>query len=260
MCPTGDAKRVTLAPPAPLVAPSREPVDDRGTTGEGASRPNSPSAARSGARPGPTRQRRRSWGGELTRWLAAGALVVVLTPPLLAGSLIAAIYWQARTDQARPVEAIVILGTAQFNGRPGAVLRARLDRALSLYEGGSAPLLVVTGGRQPGDRFTEAEAARDYLIERGVQPAAILMENEGRNTWESMRGVAALLSEQGLSRVLFVSDGFHLFRVKLMARDLGLAAFAAPASDSPIRRGSAGEFSYVLREAAAVVAYVWRSR
>ena len=174
--------------------------------------------------------------------------------------LIVAIYWQARTDQTRPVDAIVVLGTAQFNGRPGPVLRARLERALEVYEAGYAPLIVVTGGRAPGDRFTEAEAARDYLIERGVPPAAILLENEGRDSWQSMRGVAALLAERGRGRVLLVSDGFHLFRVKLMARDLGLTAFAAPAPGSPIRPGGAGEFSYVLREAAGVVVHVWRTR
>ncbi len=187
-------------------------------------------------------------------------LFAVLAPTLLGVSLVAAIYWQARSDQTRPVDAIVVLGTAQFNGRPGSVLRARLDRAIEAYDAGAAPYVVATGGRAPGDAVTEAEAARDYLLEQGVPAEAILMENAGRDTWGSMQGVAALLRDLGLQRVLLVSDGFHLLRVKLMARDLGLTPFASPAPDSPIRRGGPGEFSYVLREAAAIVVHQWRTR
>ncbi|MDP9365487.1 MAG: YdcF family protein [Chloroflexota bacterium] len=190
----------------------------------------------------------------------ATAVFLVLGTGLLGVSLVGAIYWQARADQARPVDAIVVLGTAQFNGRPGRVLQARLDRALAAYERGLAPRLVVTGGRAPGDVFTEAEAARDYLLQRGVPEEAILLENEGRDSWGSMQGVASLLGDLGQRRVLLVSDGFHLFRVKLMARDLGLVPFGAAAPNSPIRQGGPGEFSYVLREAAAVVVHLWWTR
>jgi len=189
-----------------------------------------------------------------------GLLFTVAAVALVGVTLVVAIYRQARTDQARPVDAIVVLGTAQFNGRPGPVLRARLDRALAVHEAGYAPLIVVTGGRAPGDQFTEAEAARDYLVERGVPPEAILLENEGRDSWESMRGVAALLAARDRPRVLLVSDGFHLLRLKLMARDLGLAGFASPAPDSPIRRGGPTELSYVLREAVGIAVHLWRTR
>lgn len=184
----------------------------------------------------------------------------MLAGVLVGVGLVLAIYRQARTDQTRPVDAIVVLGTAQFNGQPGPVLRARLDRALEVYEAGYAARIVATGGRAPGDAFTEAEAARDYLIEAGVPPAAILMENEGRDTWQSMRGVAALLADHELSRVLLVSDGFHLLRSKLMARDLGLIALATPTATSPIRPGGPGEFSYAVREAAAITVYLWQTR
>lgn len=175
---------------------------------------------------------------------------------LLIGSLLAAIYWQARIDQTRPVDAIVVLGTAQYDCRPAPVLAARLERALAAYRAGMAPVVVVTGGRREGDRCTEAEASRDFLVAHGVPRQVILMEDAGRTSWESLQGVARLLAERDLTRVLLVSDGFHLFRVKLMARDLGLQAFGAPAMDSPIRPGSSAEFDYIIREAAGVVAYV----
>ena len=154
----------------------------------------------------------------------------------------------------------MVLGTAQYNGRPSPVLRARLDEALAAYREGVAPLVVVTGGGLPGDAFTEAEASRDYLVDRGVPESAILLENEGGNSWESMQGAADLLEAEGLSRVLIVSDGFHLLRLKLMARELGLEAAGRPAEESPIRKNSATEFDYVVREAGGIVLFVWDTR
>ena len=126
--------------------------------------------------------------------------------------LVVAIYRQARTDQARPAQAIVVLGTAQYNGWPGPVFQARLDRALELWREGYAPVLVVTGGKMPGDGYTEAEAAWTYLTDAGVPAEAIVTENAASDTWESMQGIAALLQPLEIDEVIVVSDGFHLFR------------------------------------------------
>ncbi len=206
------------------------------------------------------RLRHRSLWGEIWRW-AVTALGFTLAAAVIAGVfLVGAIYRQARVDGARPAEAIVVLGTAQFNGRPGPVFQARLDRALTLWREGYAPLLVVTGGKMPGDGFTEAEAAWTYLTEAGVPPEAIVSENAAEDTWESMEGVAALLRPLGVDEVIVVSDGFHLFRSRLMARDVGLQAWGSPAEASPIRSGGGGERAYVMREAAAVVAHLWQTR
>lgn len=205
-------------------------------------------------------RRRRSWWRELLKWLLSVTVLAVLAPPLLGLSLLGAIYWQARTDQARPVDAIVVLGTTQFNGRPSPVLRARLDHTLALYRDGLAPLIVTTGGRQEGDAFTEAEASRDYLVAQGVPAEAIVLENAGRSSVDSMRGMAPLLKARNLRRILLVSDGFHLLRLKLMARDLDLVAYASPVPNSPIRRNSGLELNYVLRDAAALVFYVAGTR
>lgn len=252
----GDTERFTLRERAPAsttqewIAPTRRRFD----RADGPERAAVQPVDRDDVRPHRSQPRR------LGRWLRSLVLVVVLAPPLLGASLVAAIYWQARTDQTRAVDAIVVLGTAQYNGRPSPVLRARLDRALAAYEAGSAPLIVVTGGRNPGDAFTEAEASRDYLLEQGVPEDALLLENQGRDSWQSMRRVRTLLGARDLSQVLLVSDGFHLFRLKLMARDLGLEPYGTPATRSPIRQGGGTEFGYVLREAAGVVAHVWQTR
>src|ERR671917_546902 len=210
-------------------------------------------------RSSPMRRRRSLWGevwrwGVTLFWFAAAALIV-------AGLvLVLAIYRQARTDQARPAEAIVVLGTAQYNGWPGPVFRARLDRAIALWREGYAPVLVVTGGKMPGDGYTEAEAAWAYLTEAGVPPEAIVTENAASDTWESMLGIAPLLRPLGIDEVIVVSDGFRLFRTRLMARDVGLQAWGSPAEASPIRTGGGGELTYVIREAAAVVAHLWQTR
>ena len=204
--------------------------------------------------------RRRSRWRAVRRWTLSVLLFALLAPPLLGLTLVLAIYRQARSDQARPVDAIVVLGTAQYNGRPGAVFEARLDRAIELFAAGDAPLIVVTGGRAPGDQFSEAEAAQGYLVDRGIPVDAILLENEGHNSWASMQGVAEMLQPLGARRILLVSDGFHLFRLKLMARDLGLVSYAAVATDSPIRPGGSKERGYVIREAGAVVAHLWHTR
>ncbi len=181
---------------------------------------------------------------------------MLLLPPLLGVALIATIYRQARTDEARPVQAIVVLGAAQYNGRPTSVLRARLDHAHALWERGLAPVIVLTGGQQPGDVTTEAEAGRDYLVELGVPDTALLLETRGRDTWESLRGVDVILDDRGLSRILLVSDGFHLLRSERMARDLGFEAYSSAAPDSPIRPNTGREFGFVVREAVALAAHV----
>ena len=143
------------------------------------------------------------------------------------------------SDQARPVDAIVVLGAAQYDGRPSPQLRARLDHVVELWKLGMAPLVVVTGGNLPGDRFTEANASASYLEQHGVTSAAILQENRGHSSWESLVGVARLLNERDASRVLLVSDPFHSLRIRLVAQELGLTAYVSPTRTSPVRGATA---------------------
>jgi uncharacterized SAM-binding protein YcdF (DUF218 family) len=136
-------------------------------------------------------------------------------------------------DDRRPADAIVVLGAAQYNGRPSAILKARLDHAIELYEAGLAPYLVVTGGKAEGDRTTEAASARAYALSKGVPATAILVEDKGRTTLESLRGVAAVLQSHRLGTALFVSDRTHMLRVLKIARDEGISAYGSPTTTSP---------------------------
>jgi len=189
-------------------------------------------------------------------WLRRAFLIVVLLIPLSILLVGGAVYWEARTASAQPADAIVVLGAAQYNGRPSEVFRARLDQALDLYQEGYAPLMVLTGGKQPGDTYTEAETGEQYLIDRGVPQSAIRWENEGRDTWQSLRGVADVLEGSGVESLLIVSDGFHLLRAELMARELGFTAHGSASAGSPIDPWSGAEFSYVIRETGGIIAFV----
>jgi uncharacterized SAM-binding protein YcdF (DUF218 family) len=146
-------------------------------------------------------------------------------------------YAQVRTtasaDDPRASDAIVVMGAAQWDGRPSPVLAARLDQAVALYDRGVAPFVVVTGGKQPADRFTEAGVAREYLEEQGVPAAAILSEDRGRTSWESLQAVDVLLGERALTSVVLVSDPYHSLRIRSMARSLGLDAVTSPTRTSP---------------------------
>jgi uncharacterized SAM-binding protein YcdF (DUF218 family) len=144
--------------------------------------------------------------------------------------------WRAaRADDARPSEAIVVLGAAQYDGRPSQAFAARLDHARDLYEQGIAPLIVVTGGKLAGDRYTEAGVGADYLIARGVPDSAILRETTSRNSWESLQASARFLFPQGIRRVVLVSDPFHSLRIRLTAEEIGFDAVTSPTRTSPIR-------------------------
>ena len=153
------------------------------------------------------------------------------------------------SDQARPVDAIIVMGAAQYDGRPSKLLAARLDHALELYEEGYAPLIVTTGGNRPGDRFTEAEASANYLIERGV-PAEAIIQVAGENSYESLELASNEVRFRGLQRVLLVSDPYHMLRTRLIAQELGLTAYVSPTQTSPMDADNA--FWHEMKEAGGV--------
>lgn len=132
------------------------------------------------------------------------------------------VWTSSHRDDPRPSDAIIVLGAAQYNGKPSPVLQARLDHAIDLYRDGVAPVVVVTGGRQSGDRVTEAKASADYLIARGVPDAAIRREVQGGDTWESLAATARFLDRDGAHEVVLVSDPYHSHRVAAIASEAGL--------------------------------------
>ena len=154
----------------------------------------------------------------------------------------------SQRDQRRPVDAIVVLGAAQYNGRPSPVLKARLDHALGLYRDGLAPLIVVTGGIGPGDTTSEAIVGRRYLMAHEVPARAVVAQPQGRSTAASMTAVADWLRGRGLRRVLLVSDPFHMFRLRLEARRTALEAYTSPTESSPISDNPGLELRYLFRE------------
>ena len=155
-----------------------------------------------------------------------------------------------RRDEARPVDAVVVLGAAQYDGRPSPQLAARLDQVIALWPRGLAPIVIVTGGKQPDDRFTEAEASARYLVAGGVPEGVLVFENAGRSTYESMEGVADLMRARDLRTVLLVTDPFHALRSRLTAEELGLEAYVSPTGTSVVTGGSS--FTRHLKEAAGV--------
>lgn len=140
-----------------------------------------------------------------------------------------------RNQEVAPADAIVVMGAAQYDGRPSPQLQARLDHAFALWEFGVAPTLIVTGGNQPGDRFTEAESSRRYLVDKGVPDSAILSEDAGRTSWQSLEAVVEISRSRGIGRLILVSDPFHSLRIKLMVEELGLRASTSSTGTSPVR-------------------------
>ncbi len=154
----------------------------------------------------------------------------------------------SQQDQRRPVDAIVVLGAAQYNGRPSPVLRARLNHALNLYREGHAPRIIVTGGMGPGDTTSEATVGRHFLVAHGVPSEAVVVQAQGRSTQASMTAVGEWLEDQGLRRVLLVSDPFHMFRLRMEARRTDLDAYTSPTEDSPISDNPVLELRYLFAE------------
>lgn len=155
----------------------------------------------------------------------------------------------SRLDERSPADAIVVLGAAQYNGRPSPVLKARLDHAIELYRAGLAPMVVVTGGIGTGDRVSEATVGHRYLRSHLIPDSAIIVRPDGRTTEESMRSVAEWMHERELARTLLVSDPFHMARLRLEARYARLEAFVSPTRTSPIMAGSRTEAGYLALEA-----------
>ncbi|MGI8618702.1 MAG: YdcF family protein [Gemmatimonadaceae bacterium] len=176
------------------------------------------------------------------------AAVVFLTIVALWIVSAVAVFAFAMRDTARPSDAIVVLGAAQYDGRPSPVLKARIDHALKLFNRKLAPRLIVTGGRGEGDTTSEAAVARNYALRRGVPDSAILLESSGRTTEESIRGVASILEERDLSSAVLVSDPAHMFRLWVLAHRFGFTPHTSPTRTSPKDPNRRVRWRYMFQE------------
>ena len=158
--------------------------------------------------------------------------------------------WSAsRASGPDSADAIVVLGAAQYDGQPSPVLRSRLDHAVELYERGVAPVVVVTGGNQPGDRFTEASAGDRYLQQHGVPASAMRLESQGSSSWESLAAAARFLRDEGITDVVLVSSPYHALRTEQIAAEVGLSGRASPAEETA---GIGSRTYHLARETLAV--------
>jgi len=174
--------------------------------------------------------------GVFAAWLTSAILVAV---------------WSQR-DASRPAAAIVVLGAAQYVGRPSPVLKARLDHAIALYKNGLAPVLVVTGGKGSGDTTSEGEVSYLYAVRQGVPDTAILVESAGRTSDESLRAVANMMHVRGMHDAVLVSDPFHMLRLQVLATQFGITAYTSPTQTSPISAKRELVAEYVLSESIKV--------
>jgi uncharacterized SAM-binding protein YcdF (DUF218 family) len=154
--------------------------------------------------------------------LRVAALAVLAIAVLYPAVTFLQVWHAARVDEWRMSDAIVVLGAAQYDGRPSPVFQGRLDTAADLWRAGVAPRIVTTGANQEGDRFTEAESGRRYLAEQGIPEEAILAVPVGTNTWQELEATAAVLRPVGHEKVTLVSDPYHAYRVGRIADQVGL--------------------------------------
>jgi uncharacterized SAM-binding protein YcdF (DUF218 family) len=193
-------------------------------------------------------------------WLRVGLGAVLLTFGIWLVSLLGVIYWERR-DDARLSSAIVVLGAAQYVGRPSPVLRARLDHAIELWRRGLAPRIIFTGGFGDRDTTSEAAVGQRYALQRGVPASAILIENTGRSTSESLHRVAVLMETAPTRDVILVSDPFHMLRLSILARRYGMTPHTSPTRTSPISSNRREALKYVFSESVkAPIAYFFERR
>lgn len=187
---------------------------------------------------------RSGWSGV---WRAAGLLLPFAA--LLWGASVACVLAAGEMPALRRGDAILVLGAAQYNGRPSPVLRARLDHALDLYDRGLADRIIFTGGIGAGDTLSEAEVSRRYAVRNGVPDSAILVERQGATSAQSVGAAAALMRAHGLETALVVSDSYHMLRLELLVRRAGIRPLRAPVPNAPIDQATrATRWRYVFRE------------
>jgi len=178
-------------------------------------------------------------------------LLIIVIPLYVAGG----IWYSARNSSPVKSDVILVMGAAQFDGRPSEVLQSRLTESLKVYKAGFAPKIYTVGSGAPGDRTTEAAASRSWLIDNGIKRSNISSIAKGRDTLGSTQAYAEAMKKAKLTSVVIVTDPYHCFRSIKMAKDLGLIASCAPVETGPATVANSG-YKYLARESGAYLAYI----
>ena len=178
-------------------------------------------------------------------------LLIIVVPLYVAGS----IWYAARNSEAVNSDVILVMGAAQFDGRPSDILQSRLQESLQIFKSGLAPRIYTIGSGAPGDRTTEAAASKNWLIKNGVKRVNILSITKGRDTLGSTQAYAQVMKKATFNSVVIVTDPYHCFRSVKMANDQGLSASCAPVKTGPAAVANSG-YKYLARETGAYLAYI----
>lgn len=189
------------------------------------------------------------------RWTIRAALLFLVLVLGVLGVTAYRVWSVAREDHRGHSDAVLVLGASQFNGRPSEVFAARLDHAAALFKAGVAPRVVTVGGKQEGDRFTEAQAGANYLADHGVPRSALVAVDEGHDTLASLKAAAQVFRREGWSSAIVVTDPWHSLRSRQIARDQGIDAQTSPTRTGPANQSRSTEWHYVVRETGAYLYY-----
>jgi uncharacterized SAM-binding protein YcdF (DUF218 family) len=165
------------------------------------------------------------------------------------------VWWFARQDDHRVSDAIVVLGAAQFNGRPSSVFTARLVHARDLYQLKVAPRIITVGGNRAGDQYTEASSGKAWLTQHGVPASRIVAVGTGSDTLTSLKAVEQRMQQGSWSTAVIVTDPWHSLRARAMASDQGIDAAMSPTRQGPAVRQRSTEIRYIARETLAYLYY-----
>lgn len=170
--------------------------------------------------------------------------------------LVGIIYYNAKINDAQKADAIVVLGASQWGGRPSPVFQSRLDQAHKLSENGLASKIILTGGVGQGEEISEAMVGKLFLINKGIKEENIYIEEKGKTSWQSLNEANKILKEQNLQSIILISDGFHMMRLRKMAKDLDINFFSSPVKDGSVNKNKLTQFKYSIRESVVYLLYL----
>ncbi len=188
------------------------------------------------------------------RWIVRTVLVLLAAYAIFFVTSCFRVVGQSKLDEARPADAIVIFGAAEYVGHPSPVLKARLDHALMLYRRGLAPMLITTGGSGWDTKYTEGGVGRDYLASKGVPDANLIAETISTSTAQSAERIAVIMRANNMKTCVAVSDPYHMFRIKQMLRANGITVYTSPRPE--VRVSMRDDLLGIMREALSYT--LWR--